>query len=294
MEGLIEPWGFRLWSGDPGDPGPRMPHADPVEAGGVALGGSHARGTASAETDVDLGIYYEGRRAPSIKALRELAAELDDEHRRDVATEYGEWGQWVNGGAWLRVEGRPVDWLYRELGRVREVIAECRQGRLTCDYYLGHPHGFHNHIYMGEVHYAMPLEDPRGMLAELKGPTQAYPPAMRAEIVRKYLYDARFMLEVGRKSGLRGDVMHLSGCMFRVVAALVQVLFAVNERYFVNEKGSVREIEGMALRPPRWEEAVKGMLGNVGTEPSGMEESFGRAERLVAEVEALCAGEGLR
>ncbi|HEX6030876.1 MAG TPA: nucleotidyltransferase domain-containing protein [Tepidiformaceae bacterium] len=259
----------------------------------VALGGSHARGTASAESDVDLGIYYEGKKAPSIKALRELAAELDDERRRDVVTGYGEWGLWVNGGAWLQVEGRPLDWLYREVGRVRQVIEDCRHGRVTCDYYLGHPHGFHNHIYMGEVHYAMPLEDPRGVLAELKGPTENYPPAMRAEIVRKYLYDARFMLEVARKSAVRGDVMHLSGCLFRVVAAVVQVLFAVNERYFVNEKGSVREVEGMRIRPDPWLDVVDAVLGRIGTEPPAMGESLGRAESLVAGVEALCAGEGL-
>jgi predicted nucleotidyltransferase len=116
----------------------------------VALGGSHARGTASAESDVDLGIYYERKRAPSIKALRELAGELDDEGRRDVVTEYGEWGP-VNGGSVAARGGLPVDWLYRELDRVREVIAECRRRQVTCDHHLGHPHGFHNHIYMGEV-----------------------------------------------------------------------------------------------------------------------------------------------
>jgi hypothetical protein len=131
------------------------------------------------------------------------------------------------------------------------------------------------------------------MLAEMKGLTEKYPPAMRAEIVRKYLYDARFMLEMGRKSAMRGDVMHLSGCLFRVVAALVQVLFAVNEQYFVNEKGSVREVGAMELRPERWVETVGRVLGGGGTEPGAMAESLPGAERLVVEVEGLCAMEGL-
>ncbi len=30
------------------------------------------------------------------------------------------------------------------------------------------------------------------------------------------------------------------GCLFRCAACLVQVLYALNERYFVNEKGSAR------------------------------------------------------
>ena len=44
-------------------------------------------------------------------------------------------------------------WLYRDLARVAAVIAECERGRTACHYQPGHPHGFHTHIYMGEVHH---------------------------------------------------------------------------------------------------------------------------------------------
>jgi predicted nucleotidyltransferase len=171
---------------------------------GVGLGGSRARGTATPDSDIDLGVYYHGAKPPSVEALATLATELDDEHRAGLVTGFGEWGPWVNGGAWLQVEGIAVDWLYREIGHVTDVIEACRRGQVTCDYYLGHPHGFHNHTYLGEVHYCVPLADPANALAALKVVVAHYPAAMRAAIVSRYLYDGRFMLEAGRKSAARG------------------------------------------------------------------------------------------
>lgn len=79
----------------------RLQEADGVVA--VALGGSGARGTHRPDSDVDLGLYY---RAPlDTEALRRLAAELSGDTVE--VTEPGGWGPWVNGGAWLTVEGTP-------------------------------------------------------------------------------------------------------------------------------------------------------------------------------------------
>jgi hypothetical protein len=114
---------------------------------------------------------------------------------------------------------------------------------------------------------------------------------MRTAIVSTYLYDARFMLEFGRKSAVRGDVMHLAGCLFRVVAGMVQVLFALNERYFVNEKGSVREVDEMPLKPARWLSTANAVLGNPGTTPTALTRSLDRTDRLLLAVEALAARE---
>lgn len=77
---------------------------------GVVLGGSRARGAQGADSDVDLGI--------------DVAGELDEDALRDLATRLSEqpaswsgaggWGTWVDGGAWLVVDGVRVDWIRRE------------------------------------------------------------------------------------------------------------------------------------------------------------------------------------
>ena len=47
-----------------------------VEA--IALGGSRARGTATAESDYDIGLYYRANRPIDVATLGKVAAILDD------------------------------------------------------------------------------------------------------------------------------------------------------------------------------------------------------------------------
>src|SRR5215213_1914721 len=91
----------------------------------IVLGGSRARGTHTASSDVDLGIYYDPDSPLDVSALRKVATGLDDEHRADVITEIGGWGPWINGGGWLKIQSYPVDFLYRDLRTVGAVIDDC-------------------------------------------------------------------------------------------------------------------------------------------------------------------------
>jgi hypothetical protein len=260
----------------------RLAAVDGVVA--VALGGSHARAEAHPDSDLDLGRYYDPARPLAIEALRELAHTVDDRGAPEAVTTQGEWGRWIDGGAWLQVEGQRVDWLYRDLERVARAIADCRAGRVTCDHQLGHPDGFHNHVYAAEVHHCRVLHDPHGGLARLKTETVPYPPRLREALVEKYLFDADFWLAVCRKSAARGDVFHVSGCLFRTVAALVQVVFALNGRYWMNEKGALRAVDSFALRPARFGPTVSAVLAQPGADPVAL---AARVEELAALARAV-------
>jgi hypothetical protein len=209
-------------------------------------------------------------------------------------TAFGEWGPWVNGGGWLVIDGWHVDLLYRDIERVAEVIEDCRAGRVTCDYYLGHPHGFHNHIYLGEVSTCRPLIDPGNAISALRVLVNNYPPAMKRALIEKYLFDARFTLDLARKPALRGDVFEVAGCLFRVIAALVQVLFAVNERYFLNEKGALTAISGFPNVPHQFGRQAVALLARAGETPDRLLTSLERAAKMLTSVEELAAGRGLR
>jgi hypothetical protein len=130
----------------------------------VALGGSLGIGRADPRSDVDLGVYYDPARPFSVAEFRALVTELDDRHAPEVVG-FGDWGPWINGGAWTRIQGTKVDLLYRDLALVDRVLADCAEGRTTCSYQPGHPHGFHSHAYAGYVHHNQPLHDPDGALA---------------------------------------------------------------------------------------------------------------------------------
>ena len=256
-----------------------------VEA--VALGGSWARGEAHSNSDVDIGIYYRSGSPPSIGELRRLARGLDDRHPEDALTDFGGWGPWIDGGGWLTIEGWSVDWLYRDLNHVRRTAEECRAGHPTVHYQPGHPHGFHTHTYLGEIHRCRPLHDPQDTLRSLKRLADPYPPQLKRALVQSHLWEAGFALETCRKSAARGDPFYVAGCLFRSAACLVQTLFALNERYVMNEKGSVEAAGSLPVAPPDFADTIGSVLARPGERPDQLQASVKRSENLLEAVKVL-------
>ena len=223
----------------------------------IALGGSRARGSHTSKSDIDLCFYYLPEDGLDLEALDRVAAELDDRGQPGVLTPIGGWGPWVNGGGWLAVRGQAVDLLYRDLRRVREVIEACRRGRVDVVYQPGHPHAFVSAIYMAEVALCKPQWDADGCLSALRQTTFPYPPALKAALLEKFSWEAPFALETARKAADRADVAYAAGSCFRAVMCLLQTVFALNEEYWMNEKGAVALAGAFAVRPPRLRERVE-------------------------------------
>ncbi|MBI1257271.1 MAG: DNA polymerase subunit beta [Chloroflexi bacterium] len=263
----------------------RLGEIDGVVA--VVLGGSRARGAASPNSDIDLGIYYDPDQRPSLAALRALAKDLDDRHADDLATEFGEWGPWINGGGWLDIGGQRVDWLYRDLAQVEHEIAECEAGRPRISYQPGHPHGFYNTIYMGEVFYCQPLFERDDRLQKLKARTMPYPPLLKQAMIRR-LWEAGFSLENAHKPATRADVTQVVGFLYRATATMTQTLFALNERYCINEKGAVAQVETFRLHPAEFQQRIGVLLGAAGSNTEMLKQSVAGMEALLSEVQALC------
>jgi predicted nucleotidyltransferase len=140
------------------------------------LGGSRARGTATATSDYDLGLYYESHHPLNVTHLQAVVSPFVDEPETALVTPVGEWGPWINGGGWLTVGGQKVDLLYRDLGRVEAVVAQCLEGHISMEYQPGHPHGFCSAIWMGEVALCHPFFDPQQRAARLKEQTTPFSP----------------------------------------------------------------------------------------------------------------------
>jgi predicted nucleotidyltransferase len=251
----------------------------------IALGGSRARGTATAASDYDIGLYYRGRRPIDIAALSKVAASLDDRGTGAEVTPLGSWGPWIDGGGWLLIGGIHVDVLYRDLDRVASAIDDAHAGKVEPHYQPGHPHAFLSTIYVGEVAHARPLHDPTGALAALQARTRPYPPALAAALRKRFEWEASFALANARKSLDRGDVSYVAGCAFRAIASLCQVLFALNGRWLLNEKGAVAAVDGFASKPTDFPRNVARIYADLGAAtPSA---ALDRLEELIAETARL-------
>jgi len=131
----------------------------------VALGGSYARGTQHAGSDVDLGLYYVEAEPFAIAAVRRVAERIAI--RPPVVTDFYEWGPWVNGGAWIPTRAGKIDVLYRNVDQVQRVIDDARHGKIELHYNQQPPFGFHSVVYLAETDVTVPLHDPQDILGAL-------------------------------------------------------------------------------------------------------------------------------
>jgi predicted nucleotidyltransferase len=254
----------------------------------LVLGGSRGRGTATEDSDYDIGLYYEAALPLDVGALRQVVAMLDDRGAQAEITTIGGWGPWINGGGWLSIAGSRVDLLYRDLDLVSEVIGECQAGRFTCHYQPGHPHGFITTIYAAEVSCCRPLFDPHGVLQSLKQLTTPYPAKLRSALVARFLWEAQFALDNARHGRGRTDTNYTAGCCFRAVASLCQALAALNGEYLLNEKGAVGFVDRLPTCPSAFASRVAALFGNIGSGAPAA--ALDEAKTLIGETAALAKG----
>jgi hypothetical protein len=245
---------------------------------GVMLGGSRARGEARPDSDWDLGVYYRAD-ALDLAALRALAPD-----GVKVAGPGG-WGPWVDGGAWLTVDGVAVDWILRDIDRVRGVWADCRAGRYEVGVQPGHPLGFWSPCYAGEIALGVPLSDPDGVLTALRAEAGHYPEPLREALLHA-AWEAEFSVQVARKGAKRGDVLHVVLLLSRAVGVLTQALFAHARRWYLNEKGALATAGGLPAAPACFAERAEALLGGAGTTPARLLRSVDAAEALIAATRA--------
>jgi len=245
--------------------------ADVPGVSAIALGGSRARGTAHDASDHDIGLYFSAGQPLDIDRLLLVAKTLVDVPEAAAVTPVGEWGPWIVGGGWLSIAGRKVDLLYRCVEDVARVIEACRIGRISVDYQPGHPHGFCSAIWMGEIALCRPLHDPQASIAGLKALTSPYPKQLGEALIRRFQWEILFSIDNAEIAVSREEQTHIAGCAYRALACIAQVLFALNERYLINEKGALWEAAGFPLTIPDlalrstdvWE-----LIGNNEPEPA--------------------------
>jgi predicted nucleotidyltransferase len=262
-------------------------HLKPVRGiKAIVLGGSYARGTQRPDSDLDIGLYYHANLPLDIDQLRTLARSINDTPQPTV-TDLGGWGTWVNGGAWLTIEGQRVDWLYRDIDFVSSIIDDCHAGHIRSDYWQQPAYGFHSFMYCTELAICRPLFDPDQVLAPLKAKVAHYSPELKRTIVKTFLWSARFTLDNTSKPASRGDTYIVTGCLARTIHCLVQVLYALNETYYLSEKTLATDLRSFHLQPEQFLERSTLLLGTPGTTSTQLQDSLNRTEALYYELATL-------
>lgn len=256
----------------------------------VVLGGSHARGTARPDSDLDIGIYYSEAAPFAITDIRRAASMLSGRDDQEV-TDFYVWGAWVNGGGWIYTPDGKVDFLYRNLDQVERSIAEAHQGITHHDFDQQPAYGFYSVTYLAETSICWPLYDPHGQIARLKTQVVPYPSLLKEKTVAGSLWMAEFSLLHADGFASAGDVYATVGAVTRVASFLTQALFALNETFFMSDKTAAREMTGFALLPPGYLEQLSSVLAQPGRTVVELQKSIRELRTLWAGVVNLTEGQ---
>lgn len=176
----------------------------------------------------------------------------------------GGWGPWVDGGAWLAIDGTPVDWILRDVKRVDEQCARASSGRLGFHTQTGHPLGFLDISYAGEVAMGVHLRDDDAILAELRGRVTPYPDALRSAMIEN-LWQADFLLGGAEKGAKAGDVAYVTLCMTTAAMLVAHGWHALAGQWVINEKGLLPDVARLPVDTHGFTDSVTEILSAPGS-----------------------------
>lgn len=228
----------------------------------IALGGSYASRTQHRDSDIDIGLYYLAEAPFDIAQVRRVAEGIAD--RPPTVTGFYEWGAWVNGGAWIHTAAGKVDFLYRNINQIERAIENAQLGIVEHDYDQQPTHGFFSIIYLAEMEICVPLYDPWLHIARLKQMMKPYPHKLKEKVISDSLWSAEFTLLHASSFAKSGDVYNTVGCLTRASSNLTQALFALNEKYFINDKRVMETLAGFARLPKGYIQQLTRILAHPG------------------------------
>src|SRR5690554_956058 len=253
---------------------------------GIVLGGSRARGTHTEDSDIDIGIYYNSELFDLI-AIKQIAAELDDENRNNLVVPPRAWGDWINGGGWLVINGYHVDLILRDIKRVEKIIKDTEQGIVTANYQTGHPHGYISAMYRGEMAIRRIQYAKDEKFYEINKHAERYPTSLQKGLTEFFMFEAGFSLMCAENNIDKDDVSYVCGRCFRSMSSLKKVLFAINKEYCINEKKAVKMIEDFKIKPSDYKERVDKVISLISTDVDCTRKGIEILQRLVNEVKYL-------
>ncbi|WP_282782594.1 nucleotidyltransferase domain-containing protein [Nocardia sp. CC201C] len=224
----------------------------------VTLGGSRARGTHAPDSDWDFGVYYRGAFDPA--DLRAIGWEGE-------VFDVGAWGAGVfNGGAWLTIDGRHVDVLYRDLDVVERELEESRAGRFHWEPLMFHLAGIPSYLVVAELAVNKVL---RGSL-----PRPEFPAALRESAPKLWRERANLTMMYAKNAHVaRGQVTEVAGALATAAMYTAHAVLAARGEWALNEK---RMLAAAGLRD------IDHIIAELGPDSDSLARGIAAAEQLFA------------
>lgn len=230
----------------------------------VAISGSFGKGTFSSTSDIDLRLY-----ADEIPAT---FAEMGEAIRQPKE-------EWASKG--IKID----DFWPRKIGDIEAALDGWFAGKLQASPLIWTVWGYH---LLPDLYYQQPLDDPYAIVADWKTRLQNYPAPLKKAVLDKHLGSLRYWRHDYHYAGKvqRQDVVFLAGLSVKLVHDLIQVLFALNETYYIGDGYNLEYLANFSHQPPDVATRLRAILYPPAT-PNLFEEQRNTLLALIEDVEQL-------
>ncbi len=207
----------------------------------IAVGGSVGKGRSDDRSDVDLRFYHE-------EELPQRQADPDT------------WGRYAAALERWQARGTTVDGIWpRRIAAVDAALDAWLSGDIRPADLVWAVWGYH---LLPDLYHQTIIEDPCGVVAGWHRRLRAYPPTLKAALLDKHLAMLRYWREDYHyvSKVRRGDMVFLAGLSAKLVHSVMQILFALNETYFVGDGHNLEFAREFQHRPDDLEERVSDIL----------------------------------
>ena len=250
----------------------------------IALGGSHAKGVADAQSDIDIYVFAESwlPDAERVALLLQLLPNAAAARSWSAPPE--------QAGTDFSLDGQEIEIWFRQLAPIAGVIERSVAGEAVRRYVTWTPNGYYEHCALADLTSLRVLADPEAVLTPLLERIAVYPPALRTALIRHGLVSAgfwrnNFHLETALA---RADGYYLQSIAQQIVTDLIQALFAINRAHFPGDKKLSTHVGKLADVPEDFMARVEAVLGGEGSS-AAWRARFAELYRLVDEVTTLSA-----
>ena len=233
----------------------------------ISVGGSTGKGTWDSQSDVDFRLFCDG---PFPTPEEKPAA----------------WQAYLDAMETWKQRGIFVDGIWmRTIGEIDAALARWINGEIAPPDLIWTVWGYH---VLPDIFHQAPIEDPHGVIAGWKEQLRVFPPRLKQALLKKHVDSARYWqadYHYRSKVG-RGDVVFLAGLTSQLVHDLIQILFALNEEYFVGDGSNLKFVEKFAIKP----ENFAGKVAEILYPPDGperLQRQYNQLSQLIDEVAGL-------
>jgi hypothetical protein len=207
----------------------------------ISVGGSLGKGTWDSRSDVDFRLFTD-RRLPGPGQRPDL---------------------WVDYHAAIerwKERGVNIDGVWpRTVGEIDAALDGCLEGEINPANLVWTIWGYH---VLTDVNNQFIIEDPFHIIGAWKERLSVYPPALKQAILSKYAASLRYWradYHYAHKVE-RGDVVFLAGITSKLVHEIVQILFALNETYFLGDGANLSFVGKFKIVPADFSARVHDIL----------------------------------